>query len=384
MPTLPGLLTFAALSLIALVAGVSLTRLVPGLALQHPGLLALGLLMMFWALREMLLRRRVQNRLIAEIEQLAEEVLRLRGEEPATGSAAIDVPAEEIVTTRATRPHLTRPHLVMPEAPHIANEPRLILPDPMRTPEPQDDGTLLDAVRDALNNNRVELHVQPIVSLPQRRIRFFELLARPRDADGKAYAAAPCLVALDAAGLRAEFDALMLLRGVQMVRKLEQRAKEVGFFLNLTPAMLAQVETFNPLYDFLTREREHAANIVLEFSYEGVRQLDRNGLYRMSQLAALGFALSIDGIDRFDLDFATLARSGVRFLKFNAATFSDVNAIARSPVDLADLNEICKRHDLLPILTKVEAEADLLKLADLNFPLGQGLLFGPPKLAKAA
>jgi len=90
---------------------------------------------------------------------------------------------------------------------------------------------LLEAVRDALNNNRVELHIQPIVSLPQRRIRFFELLARPRDAEGQTYRAAECLDALDSAGLRAEFDALMLLRSVQLVRKLEQRAKDVGLVL---------------------------------------------------------------------------------------------------------------------------------------------------------
>lgn len=368
---MPTLLVFAALSLIALVAGVSLTRLVPGLAGQHPGLLALGLLMLFWAIREILLRRRVQKRLLAEIEELAEEVLRLRDQEAVP--TVVELPPE---------PVRTRPHLVVTNAP--ANEPRLSIPDPLRAPELQDDGTLLDAVRDALNNNRVELHVQPIVSLPQRKIRFFELLARPRDADGKAYPAAACLQALDAAGLRAEFDALMLLRGVQMVRKLEQRAKDVGFFLNLSPDMLAQIETFNPLYDFLTREREHAANIVLEFSYEGVRALDRNGLYRLGQLSALGFALSLDGIDRLDLDFAALAKLGVRFLKFNAGCFTDAKTVARATVDLADLAEICRRHDLLPVLAKVETEADLLKLADLNFPFGQGLLFGPPKMAKAA
>ena len=361
---MPTLLTFAALSLIALVAGVSLTRLVPGLSAQHPGILALGLLMLFWALREILLRRRVQKRLLAEIEELAEEVLRLRDQEAVP--QMIDVQPEAVVIRQP------------------ANEPRLTVPDPMRAPEPADDGTLLEAVRDALNNNRVELHVQPIVSLPQRKIRFFELLARPRDENGKAYPAAACLQALDAAGLRAEFDALMLLRGVQMVRKLEQRAKDVGFFLNLSPDMLAQIETFNPLYDFLTREREHAANIVLEFSYEGVRQLDRNGLYRLGQLSALGFALSLDGIDRLDLDFAALARLGVRFLKFNAGCFTDPAVVSRATVDPADLAEICRRHDLLPVLAKVEKENELLALAELNFPFGQGLLFGPPKMAKAA
>ncbi|MBS4046942.1 MAG: EAL domain-containing protein [Alphaproteobacteria bacterium] len=361
---MPTLLTFAALSLIALVAGVSLTRLVPGLAQQHPGILALGLLMTFWAVREVLLRRRVQKRLLAEIEDLAEEVLRLRDQEAVP--TMMDVQPEAMT---ARQP---------------ANEPRLTVPDPLRAAVPQDDGTLLDAVRDALNNNRVELHVQPIVTLPQRRIRFFELLARPRDAEGKSYPAAACLQALDAAGLRAEFDALMLLRGVQMVRKLEQRAKDVGFFLNLSPDMLAQIETFTPLYDFLTREREHAANIVLEFSYDGVRELDRNGLYRLGQLSALGFALSFDGIGRLDLDYAAMAKLGVRFLKFNADCFSDPAVVSRASVDLADLAEICRRHDLMPVLAKVEKESELLKLADLNFAFGQGLLFGPPKMAKAA
>ena len=369
---LPGLLTFAALSLVALIGGVSLTRLVPALSGEHPALVALALLMGFWAVREGLQRRRVQRRLLAEIDALSEEVVRLTdagARAPATAAASPAAASGTAANELRVEPRLS----VVPPP-----------PVPMVAVEPIDDGTLLDAVRDALNNNRVELHVQPIVSLPQRRIRFFELLARPRDADGKAYQAADCIPALEAAGLRAEFDALMLLRGVQLVRKLEQRAKDVGFFLNLSPAILSQVETFNPLFEFLQREREHAANIVLEFSLDGIRKLDRTGLYRLGQIGALGFALSVDGVDRFDVDFAALSKAGVRFLKFDAAVFGDAAAIARSPVDLADLREICGRHDMLPVLSKVESEADLLKLSDLEFPLGQGLLFGAPKLAKAA
>ena len=361
MISLPGLLTFAALSLTALVLGVSVTRLVPGLAGQHPGVIALLLLMAFWIVRERWMRGTVQKRLIAEIDVLSEELSLARGAVPA------GIPAAAAPTGRA------EPHLV------VANEPA---PEPVA--EPVDDGTLLEAVRDALNNNRVELHVQPIVSLPQRRIRYFELLARPRDAMGREYQAAECLEALDAAGLRAEFDALMLLRSVQLVRKLESRAKDAGFFLNLTPAMLEKIETFNPLYDFLQRERERAGNIILEFAHDGVRRLDRGGLYRLSRLAALGYAISIDGVDRLDLDFAGLAKAGVRFVKFDAGLLCDPSWTAQAALDLEDLREACTRQGLTPVLAKVEAEADLIKLSDLGFPLGQGMLFGAPKLAKAA
>ncbi|HEX6958613.1 MAG TPA: EAL domain-containing protein [Ferrovibrio sp.] len=351
MITLPGMLTFAALALVALVGGVSLTRLVPGLAEQHPAIVALTLLMLFWAIRERLVRYSTQRRLLAEIDELSDELAMARGEAPAAVAAAEKA------------------------------EPRLAV---AAAPEPADDGTLLEAVRDALNNNRVELHVQPMVSLPQRRIRYFEMLARPRDALGKQYAAAECLEALDAAGLRAEFDALMLLRSVQLVRKLEHRARDAGFFLNLTPAMLARLETFTPLYDFLEREGERAGNIVLEFAYDGISQLDRGGMYRLSRLAALGYALSVDGVDRLDLDFAGLAKAGVRFAKFDAQLLLDPAAMARSPIDPADLREACTRHGITPVLAKVESEADLVQLADLDFPLGQGMLFGVPKLAKAA
>lgn len=366
MITLPGMLTFAALSLLALVAGVSLTRLVPGLAVQHPGLLALGLLMLFWAIRERLLRYIDRRRLIAEIDALSEELTQLRSEAQAAEPVQVAAPVG----------------FAEPRPPR--SEPRLVVSTAEIAPAPVDDGTLLDAIRDALNNNRVELHVQPIVSLPQRRIRFFELLARPRDAAGRAYQAAECLDALDAAGLRAEFDALMLLRGVQMVRKLEHRAKDAGFFLNLSPAMLTQIETFNPLYDFLQRDHERAGNIVLEFAYDGIRRLDRAGLYRLSQLAALGYAVSVDGVDRLDLDFPSLAKAGVRFVKFDARMLLDPAIVERAPISLADLREACTRQGITPVLAKVESEADLVALNELDFPFGQGMLFGPPKLAKAA
>ncbi|MFC3674223.1 EAL domain-containing protein [Ferrovibrio xuzhouensis] len=374
MFSLPGLLTFAALSLAALVLGVSLTRLVPGLGAEHPGILALALLLLFWSIRERWQRQRIQNRLLAEIDSLSEELTFMRGDE-STEAAPVAAKAIKPVL----RPVPGRDNLLAPESLAVLES---LAEDDSRAPA--EDGALLDAVRDALNNNRVELHVQPIVSLPQRRMRFFELLARPRDAMGREYQAAECIEALDASGLRAEFDALMLLRSVQLVRKLESRARNAGFFLNLSPAMLARIETFNPLYEFLQRERERAGNIVLEFAYEGVRDLDRAGLYRLSRLSALGFALSIDGVSRFDLDFTGLAKAGVRFVKFDSAVLRDPAALARSPIAFGDLREACDRHGIVPVLSKVESEADLLALADLDFPFGQGHLFGVPKLAKAA
>ena len=43
---------------------------------------------------------------------------------------------------------------------------------------------MLDRVKDAIENDRVDLYLQPIVSLPQRKQRHFEAFSRLRNNDG--------------------------------------------------------------------------------------------------------------------------------------------------------------------------------------------------------
>ena len=51
---------------------------------------------------------------------------------------------------------------------------------------PQED-VVLRAVKDALEDGRVDLHLQPIVSLPQRRVSFYEGFTRLRRPDPSLY-----------------------------------------------------------------------------------------------------------------------------------------------------------------------------------------------------
>ena len=47
-----------------------------------------------------------------------------------------------------------------------------------------DDAQMLEIVRRSLEDNRIDLYLQPIVSLPQRRVRFYEAFSRLRSEDG--------------------------------------------------------------------------------------------------------------------------------------------------------------------------------------------------------
>ncbi len=378
MPSIPGFISLVACGLLGLLMALGLTRLAPGWVPGPLPLLTMAICAVFWALRERYVRFRNQARLLDEIDSMSANMLR----QP---PYAVDLPLP------VAEPALAAPQSPIRAKPRIS-EPRLSMPRPLPQSEPDepeddapiDDGALFEAVRDALNHNRVELHAQPIVQLPTRRLRFVELFARTRDQDGREMAPGNYLPALRAGGLVAEFDALMLLRGVQLVRKLESRTRNIGFFCNIAAEALVTPKAFEAMRDFLARERERTGSLILEFNARGLKQLDRAGMDRLNELSSLGYMLSVDGFETLDIDLAGLARRGVRYIKLDAGLLLDPGSIRKAPVALADFARLCSRNEIEPILAKVENEHDLTSLAELGFKLGQGHLFGLPTLAEAA
>ncbi|MEL6568895.1 MAG: EAL domain-containing protein, partial [Pseudomonadota bacterium] len=86
-------------------------------------------------------------------------------------------------------------------------------PPPNGAAVPAVDPVLRD-VKAALADDRVDLHLQPIVSLPQRRVSFYEGLARLRREDGSLILPGEFLDAARRARLSGMIDALTLFRCV--------------------------------------------------------------------------------------------------------------------------------------------------------------------------
>jgi cyclic-di-GMP phosphodiesterase TipF (flagellum assembly factor) len=99
----------------------------------------------------------------------------------------------------------------------------------------------------ALAENRVDLYLQPVVSLPQRRTVFYESFSRLRDETGRVMMPAEYLAVAEPEGLVTAIDNLLLFRCVQIVRRLAKQDRKVGIFCNISLASLAD-ETFFPQF----------------------------------------------------------------------------------------------------------------------------------------
>jgi cyclic-di-GMP phosphodiesterase TipF (flagellum assembly factor) len=251
---------------------------------------------------------------------------------------------------------------------------------------------LLETVRQALTDNRVDLYLQPVVSLPQRRTRFYESFSRLRDESGRVMMPAEYLSVAEPGGLVTAIDNLLLFRCVQIVRRLAKQDRKIGIFCNISMASLGDESFFPQFLDLLTANRDLSGALIFEL---GQAAFDARGSVEarnMGKLADLGFRFSLDKVTDLDLDWQDLSRSDVKFLKVAAQflldelTEIDGRQILRSLPDLAaeDFTQLTRRYGVEVIAEKVEAERQVVDLLDLNLDYAQGHLFGEPRAIKEA
>ncbi|MDO9336126.1 MAG: EAL domain-containing protein [Caulobacter sp.] len=260
---------------------------------------------------------------------------------------------------------------------------------PGRGRNPQS-AALLDTVRDALADNRVDLYLQPIVSLPQRRTVFYESFSRLRDETGRVMMPAEYLSVAEPMGLVAAIDNLLLFRCVQIVRRLARQDRKVGIFCNISLASLSDESFFPQFLEFLSANKDLAGALIFELGQAAFDQRGPVEARHMARLADLGFRFSLDKVVDLDLDFQDLARSDVKFIKVGAQMLLDQleetegRLIIRSLPDLhaSDFARLTRRYGVETIVEKVESERQIVDILDLDMAFGQGHLFGEPRAIK--
>ncbi|WP_421728995.1 EAL domain-containing protein [Brevundimonas sp.] len=266
----------------------------------------------------------------------------------------------------------------------------MVAPDSPDARRHQQSNLLLKTVHDALSENRVDLYLQPVVSLPQRRTIFYESFTRLRDSTDRVMMPAEYLSVAEGEGLVPAIDNLLLFRCAQIVRRLARQDRKVGVFCNVALSSLGD-ETFFPQFlDFLSENRDLNQALIFEL---GQATFDARGAVEarnMARLADLGFRFSIDKVQTLDLNFADLQRSDVRFVKVAADLLIEqlLDLDGGSPIpslrdiQAADFAGLTRRYGIEVIAEKCETERQIVDILELDIAMGQGHLFGEPRAIK--
>ncbi len=240
------------------------------------------------------------------------------------------------------------------------------------------DEEILETVREALRKDQVDLVLQPIVSLPQRKRRFYECFSRLRTANGELILPDQYIPIAERAKHITAIDNMLLFRCVQLIRRIHRKSQNVDFFCNLSPHTLSDTDFFSDFVDFLVTNQDLAGHLVFEFAQADFERWSEAGAGLLRRLSQLGCRISLDQVQDVELNPGLLAQRQVSFVKIEVNLL--LKTLARRPYLLQSL----RRREIDVIVEKVEDEERLIGVLDYEIDFGQGYLFGEPRLARPA
>ncbi len=238
-------------------------------------------------------------------------------------------------------------------------------------------------IRSAIEASRVDLYLQPIVTLPQRKVRYYEAMSRLRTERGDVLHAADFVPQAESGGLMPKIDNLVVFRCVQVVRRLLLKNRDIGLFCNVSGSTLTDSTVFPQLLEFLDANRAIAQSLVLEFTQTAVRGMGPIEHESLAALAERGFRFSLDNVADLRIEPRELADRSFRFIKIPASLLLNRAGAAATDIHPADLSDLLGRFGIDLIADKIEGEGSVVDLLDYDVRYGQGFLFSAPRPVRA-
>lgn len=240
-----------------------------------------------------------------------------------------------------------------------------------------------EMVAAAADANRIDLYLQPIVTLPQRKVRFYEALSRLRTEEGEIIPAVDFVDVAETAGLMPKIDNMLVFRCVQVVRRLQLKSRDVGLFCNINGTTLTDSVYFKQFLDFMRANRALAGSLMFEFTQAAYRSFGPIEHESLAALADCGFRFSMDHVTDLRFEPKELADRSFRFIKVPANLLLNRAATAQSDIQAEDLADLLARNGIDLIGERIENESTVVDLLDYDVRFGQGFLFSAPRPVRA-
>lgn len=274
---------------------------------------------------------------------------------------------------------------VLPDPEPVAAPMRLVprtTPIATRAPDPllgiADERSLIDA----FDGEGLEVYLQPVVTLPQRKVVAYEALARLK-IGAAVLAPESFLRVLERHGRTTALDRRMLQRVATIARHLQGRGSSAAVSYSLTPHSLYEPGFLRSLGRLVSEGPELAGRVVIALPQVSWRNLDAEQASLLASLRGrIGFVMDRPTDLRFDP--TALAERGITQVKVTAAMLlRPVDRGTMPDIVLEDLVASLARAGIRLVATEVETESEVPDLIDLDVPLAQGSIFAPPRAVRA-
>ncbi len=258
-------------------------------------------------------------------------------------------------------------------------ESRTLTVSHMQAPPPVDSGPTipLEMLRQALDENRLVFHIQPIVRLPHRRAVAYDLVPRLMLEDGDLAGAGDFMPKRGGQDLVARIEAAGLVEAVAIARRSRTGGQPVTLHMLLSRATLGDETASEQLLVTLDANRAIASGFVFIISEADWKLMTQRERAVLEAVARKGAGFSIAEMRSLRHDIADLAALGVRSLRIDAARFLEAPEVY-TDFHAADIAGYLARFDVALMAIGITGERQIIELLESDIVTVQGDYTGAP------
>ncbi|MEO1204972.1 MAG: EAL domain-containing protein [Pseudomonadota bacterium] len=244
-------------------------------------------------------------------------------------------------------------------------------------------GEGISQVREAVEAGRVDVLLDPIVGLDDSRMQHFEIALRLRDRSDRALGFEIHGSAMRGTGVYPLVDQLRLEKTCELAHKLQSRGKTGSVFSRTSGESLVADLFLDRVADAYRAHQAFATRLVMTFSQSDVRAFGPREWATLTDMCDLGFRFAIASVSDLDMDFEDLAERGFEFLKLDADVFLNGLPTGEGTVPAADICRHVADLGMSVIVGRIESEEAKSRISGFGVLLGQGALFGAPRVVRS-
>ncbi len=235
---------------------------------------------------------------------------------------------------------------------------------------------MADDIIAALNDNRMVLALQPIVSAQTHEPDFYECLVRMRGDSGELISAAEIVPIAEKLGLMGYLDHRVLEMAIAILTE----NKSMNLSLNVSGQTTSDHDWLITLHSLTQGRRDIRERMIIEITEtSAIRDLDETVNF-VDTLQDLGCRVAIDDFGAGYTSFQNLRHFGVDMVKIDGSFMRNITSDPENLMFVETLIELAKKFGLTTVVEWVgdEETAKLMTAAGVDFL--QGSLYGMPKM----
>lgn len=241
-------------------------------------------------------------------------------------------------------------------------------PTVVREPEPT---IPLELLRQAIAENRLIYHIQPVVHLPQRRPQGYDLVPRLMLGDGDFADRADFMPRRGGEDVQRHIEGIGLVEAITISRRARTAGQPVVLYIPLSRATLGDSAASEQLIASLEANRAIASGLIFAISDANWHALSTGERAIADAMVKKGAGFTITNTKSLRVDVAELAAQGVRSLRIDADRFIE-EPEAYTDFHASDIANYLARFEVSLLATGIANERQIIELLEDGVALVQG------------